>query len=89
VTALTPAADDANLRFDCKLPEFRAVPAWLWIRRVLVRAQEGQLQRSALVSWRGALSFFERGAVCGAVSRLRSLTEVKNDLPTVRAARSI
>jgi hypothetical protein len=24
MTMLTPAADDANLRFDCKLPEFRA-----------------------------------------------------------------
>jgi hypothetical protein len=43
MTMLIPAADDANSRFDCKLPEFRAFPACLWIRRVLVRAQEGQL----------------------------------------------
>jgi hypothetical protein len=61
VTALTPAADDANLRFDCKLPEFRASQAWLWIRRALVRAQEGQfnIRRRLSLAQAASLRFRE------------------------------
>ena len=43
----------------CKLPEFNALQASLWIRRVLVRAQEGQLPkppRGGFVRFRSALS---------------------------------
>jgi len=39
----------ATSQFGCNVPEFEVLTGPLWIRRVLVRAQEGQLQRPALL----------------------------------------
>jgi hypothetical protein len=41
-----------------KLSEMFAWAGGLWIRRVLVRAQEGQLEGSASLQWCGACLFF-------------------------------
>jgi hypothetical protein len=49
-----------------KLPEFRRLQRPLWIRRVLVRAQEGQLEGPIPLWWIGPFRFFAR---CYRVSR--------------------
>ena len=49
-----------------KLPEFERLQRPLWIRRVLVRAQEGQLEGPIPLWWIGPFRFFAR---CYRVSR--------------------
>jgi len=52
-SALTPAADVTALRFGGNLPEFEMLTGPLRVRRVLVRAQEGQLElTTALLRFR-------------------------------------
>ena len=50
----------------CKLLEFGVFYCPLWIRRVLVRAQEGQLEGPIPLWWIGPFRFFAR---CYRVSR--------------------
>jgi hypothetical protein len=50
----TPAADDTNSQFDDILPELDALDGRLWIRRVLVRSQEGQLKARCEITSRRA-----------------------------------
>jgi hypothetical protein len=45
-----------------KLPEFGALQRPLWIRRVLVRAQEGQLEGPIPLRWVGPFHFCARSA---------------------------
>ncbi|HMH82394.1 MAG TPA: hypothetical protein VK531_05945, partial [Gemmatimonadales bacterium] len=53
----TPASGDTNSHFNSKLLEFRWFWCPLWIRRVLVRAQEGQLKAPSQLWAAAALSF--------------------------------
>jgi hypothetical protein len=46
--------------FPNKLSEMSAWAIGLWIRRVLVRAQEGQLEGPRPLSWRRAFRFCAR-----------------------------
>jgi hypothetical protein len=50
-----------NLWFGCMLPELWGFPARLWIRRVLVRAQEGQFNIRRRLSLAQAASLRFRG----------------------------
>ena len=59
-TQQTPASGDTNSRKGSKLLEFKRLLRPLWIRRVLVRAQEGQLEGPTPLWWVGPFRFCAR-----------------------------